>query len=143
MKPGGKLPEPPARNRLWDDLTFGVMWALVVAVALCLWVTVLYLIAGSEPFSENHTTYMAVIATYLTGGVGAGVMLGLLRPIVHRRWGACLAGGLAAIPLALAIRVSQEGFAPWVHSDTMVIVVFGGFMGPAVGYNFWKKFGGG
>lgn len=96
--------EEVVRNVKW-----GAARGTAVAAMYCLWATVLYALRGTEPFDRHGLGFGLVLATYLTVGVAAGGIVGLMRPFATRRIGAYVAGLVAGLPIALGITVAIKG----------------------------------
>ena len=79
------------RNVIW-----GVGYGLAFAALFMAWAVIARIIGGADAFGEKGTTLLTVLALYLFGGVAAGGIVGLLRPIVRWRIGSVLVGIIAA-----------------------------------------------
>ena len=82
---------------------------------------------------------IAVMASYLWGGVTAGAIVGLLRPLGRYLVGAVLITFIAAIPVFLGVRVVLSGFAPWESRDTALILIAPAMMSILIGVPLWAK----
>ena len=128
---------------LLSNVVWGIKWGLVYAAIYCAWVVVLIVLNGSLtiPFRKDMpVNALLVMATYLWGGVTAGAVLGLLRPLARHRWGAAMVGLAAGLPVALGVRAGMKGFAPWEGEDTFLLAVFAVFMGGGSGLVTWRIF---
>src|ERR1041385_9007533 len=94
------------------NVIWGVGFGLAFAALYSLYVAVLYLAEGSEPFDELHTSLLTVIATYVVGGVTSGTVVGAMRPYLHIRFVAILVGMTAAVFVFFGIIVAGHGM-PW------------------------------
>lgn len=139
------------RTRDTGDARFDLLRASVllfvgvgvaIALAFCLWVTVVYLVAGPAPFAENGSSYGRVALSYLSCGVAGGVVVGLLRPFIHNARGAALIGFAAAVPCVVAFRIAVRGAGGWGFEDLLDIVVLSLVLGPMAGYRLWRMAGG-
>ena len=81
------------------------------ATVLSLFVLGLFLVRGSDPFRENHTSLLAVIITYYIGLSLGGAIVGLLLPFTGTRVGKAAVGSLCAACFYGSIVVSTDGFA--------------------------------
>jgi hypothetical protein len=97
---------------LRGNLIWGVGLGLAFAAVYSLYVTVLYLIEGSQPFERLHTSLLMVIAAYAFGGVTAGAIVGVMRPYLRIRLVAILVGILAAVFVFFGVGVAADGM-PW------------------------------
>jgi hypothetical protein len=113
---------------------WGVKGGLRAAVVYCLWVGLLFLIGGPETFSRLGVTLTTVMATYVTVGVLAGAVIGLLRPLTGNGFGAFVVGYLAAVPITAGIMICLKGWpSTWTiglwHSFPMLVLIFGTMVG--------------
>jgi hypothetical protein len=98
----------------------GVGIGLIFASLYSLYMIGLYVIQGEEPFPRMGTTVLTVIATYFSGGITAGAVVGILRPLGRWRLGAIFIGivahsssslGLQWLPTARRPRGAKEAGA--------------------------------
>jgi hypothetical protein len=94
-------------------------WGLAFASIYCLWAVVVLFLGGEAAFRKQGITFGEAIGGYLAGGVAAGAVVGLFRPLLERSWGAPVVGMLAAIPVALAFEVATQG-ARWMSFDSLL-----------------------
>lgn len=79
-----------------------------------------------------------VVATYFAAGIGAGAVVGLLRPLTRHLIGAMVVGVVAAIPFAVALNVA--GTSPnWGPIDWRFIRFIALVCGPIGGFIRWKQ----
>lgn len=133
----------PVRKQLWENLLWGVGWGLFIAAILSCYVTVLYLFRGPRPFQAQGTNVLTVVATYIVGGIAAGVIVGLFRPLGRSDWGAALLGAICGLAVFALIRVSLDGPTHWTRADAFTIVACAILIGAPVGYRYRRIFGGG
>jgi len=105
-----------------------------LAIIYCVWVVVLYLLGGSEPFSRLGITLTRLILTYLAVGVVAGGVIGLLRPLTQTGLGAFLVGYPAAMPITAGLMICIYGWPTiWTrrvwHEYPYLVLVFGTMVG--------------
>lgn len=115
-------------SRLLRNLRWGALWGLCGAVVYCAYGVVLFLLAGERPFAAKGTTFGAVMAAYLTGGVGAGLILGVLRPLGRWWWGSAVMGLVCSVPIWAAMIFAVTGHFYW-----KVVAVLSAVMGPVAG----------
>lgn len=106
----------PFKNAYW-----GVRWGLAFASLYCLWALVVLLLGGEAAFRKQGITFWQAIGGYLAGGILGGAVVGFLRSLLNRAWGAAVVGTLAAIPVALAFELATEG-AGWMSLDALLTV---------------------
>lgn len=115
-------------------LISGVAGGAVIGGLLSLWITLVYLVGGSEPFTENGTTYGAVVAVYLAGGALVGAVFGVLRPWVRGHWSAAAAGFVGG-----CLFFSMIGLARGDH-DPLAVLICALILGAPVGWRYWTIF---
>jgi hypothetical protein len=79
------------RNVIW-----GVGYGLGFAAIFMAWAVFVRIVGGADAFAQKGTSFLAVLALYLFGGIAAGGIVGLLRPIVRWRIGSALVGIICA-----------------------------------------------
>jgi hypothetical protein len=89
---------------------------------------------GPEPFSRLGVSLATVMATYVTVGVLAGAVIGLLRPLTGNGFGAFVVGYLAAVPITAGLMTCLKGWpSTWTtgswHSFPMLVLIFGTMVG--------------
>lgn len=122
------------------NLVWGIAWGLLLSCCLIVFVAVLFLFQGQQPFNAYQTTVRAVVVLYLVGGALGGLVVGVLRPLTKWRWGAAVVGVLAAVPVGLGTRVLRAGLSPWQSKDLVVLIVFCVALGAPVGWIYWRIF---
>jgi hypothetical protein len=116
------------------NLKWGVKGGLGIASLYCVWVGVLYLLQGSEPFSRQGVGLPTVLATYVAVGVIAGAVIGLLRPLTRNDFGAFVVGYLAAVPITAGLMICVNGWpTAWTvrrwHEFPVMVLLFGTMVG--------------
>lgn len=117
-------------HKVIQNLRWGIFWGLCGAAVYCAWVGILFLLRGAAPFLANGTTFPATLAAYLVGGLGAGIILGLLRPFTRMVWGVALVGFLCALPVWFGALGAVEGFQRIDGADVRVMVFLAFATGP-------------
>jgi hypothetical protein len=105
-----------------DNLQWGMKWGLSAALFFSLWVTIVRLASGTQPFDEIGVSYRDTMLAYVLLGAAGGCILGGLRPLVARLWGAVLTGWLLAFMIYSAF-AALAGDRPWKWSLFMVVAV--------------------
>ena len=122
-----------------ENLRWGVAAGLFFAALYSLYVTLLYLIRGPDPFDANETTLGQVIAVYFAGGIAGGAIVGVLRPLAKWRIGAAVVGVVAAVPVFLGIALSLEGGLSGLDRGAWEAVAFCSiFFGILGGNAMWR-----
>ena len=126
-------------NALSSNLLWGLLSGLGAAVFFSLIAAVLYALASFRDISGGGVPLSTVIASYLLAGAVGGIVLGLLKPIVRRWWGAALAGTAIAFVLAFAIEVSSNGWIThWPADAFETMVSYALIFGPVGGVYVWN-----
>lgn len=79
---------------LTQNLVWGTIWGIMVALAFVLFAWVRYIFQGESPFQAHHTTFRRMVMTYLFCGMISGISAGLLRPAARFYIGAIIMGVL-------------------------------------------------
>lgn len=122
---------------LVTNVWWGARQGVLVGALFCAWVLVLVLVGGEEVITERYgLSVLALFAAYLVGGSLAGGVVGALRPLARRAWGAPLVGAIAALPVMAAMQWALDGRPPTTVEDFVFLgigaIVFGGITGTIV-----------
>jgi len=122
------------RNVLWG-LALGLFGAVFFSViAIVFWI-----LGGPGVFEGNGTTLGATLLAYLVGGLLAGGLLGVLRPIARHWVGAAIVGVVCATAVYGAIAVSIEGLTiRSVKTALIAGILLGPFFGVGTRYQ-WPR----
>jgi hypothetical protein len=122
------------------NLAWGVKLGLAFAAAYSLYVAVLFLAVGSQPFDKLHTSLLTVIATYVIGGLTSGTVVGVMRPYLHIRLVAILVGITAALFVIFGILVASQGM-PWLwhRAEWGSLALCSLLLGSFGGNWFWNR----
>ncbi len=121
------------------DLRWGIMWGLGFAAVYTFVAALIFAVEGQHPFEANDATLGEAIVGYVLGGLVGGVLLGLLRPLTARRWGAVFVGILVGVPAVGAVVLPIEGPpSAWDQADLFAVVVLGTILGAFGGNHYWK-----
>jgi hypothetical protein len=127
--------ERPLRNLRW-----GVSGGLGIASRYTVWVVVLYLILGTDPFSRQGVRLPTVGGTYLVSGLVGGAVVGLLRPWADNGFGAFVVGLLAGVPITAGLMVCVAGWpSAWSNNDQRGFPVLAIMVGTALGYELNRR----
>ncbi len=125
---------------LLGNLRWGIGLGLIFAALYSLYVAILFLIVGTEPFDKHHTTVLTVIATYLAGGVTGGAFVGAMRPYTDSRLVAIFVGMVAAFFVFFGVGVASQGMPwRWDQSAWAATVICSLLLGSFAGNHFWKN----
>lgn len=122
------------------DLGKGLALGLVEATGLSLWVTLLRLGAGTEPFDQLNTTYPSVIALYYGGCAIGGLLVGLAWPLGRSFLGSALLGMIGVLPLYMGVAFMDSGPNQWLTEDNITGSAFLALIvGAPVGATIWLR----
>jgi hypothetical protein len=112
---------PPARpqsalRRARTGVLFGVLMAIGVSLIATVPLAAALLLAGAAERAEVRAVAPLIYAAYLVGGVGAGLVVGLLRPLSRWPLGTMLLGVLGGICIYGAIGPVAELARPPISS---------------------------
>lgn len=128
---------PDTRNNpvksMLGNLAWGCYWGMCGAVFYVLIAIVVYLVQGRLAFQARGITLPAVVKGYLFGGLGAGVVLGLLRPLGRWWWGAAVIGFFCAAPVWLGGLIANHGFTMLTHDEVLMVLTLAALSGPICG----------
>jgi hypothetical protein len=118
------------------DIRWGVGNGLFYALGFSGLVLVLALFRGSTEYPEYGTTTWRIIRVYFAAGVLGGLVLGWLRPVTSRRWGARAVGALIGTIVygsaMLATDIPRS-------AGLVIALVLGIPMGALLGNKQWKE----
>jgi hypothetical protein len=118
-----------------NNVKWGVSGGLGIASFYCIWVIVVYTLAGAEAFTRQGVSLQAVIATYLVVGVSAGALIGLFRRWAENWFGAFVVGLAAGVPIAAGLMICINGWpTTWSHRTRHLFPMFSVVAGSAVGF---------
>ena len=116
-----------------------VLIGLAFACIYSLYVCGLYLLEGPQPFERLHTTLGVVVLSYFAGGIAAGTIVGLLKPLARSRPGAIIVGITAAFFVFLGIGIASDGLPTrWGEDSWLSVIICALLFGTFGGNMFWK-----
>ena len=119
--------------RFLERLRWGARVGAIFGLLYASLAVVIFLVGGQAPFEAGHSSFEKMIATYLVGGVGAGLIVGMLKPLTQSKVGAAIVGSLAAIPVGILLRFATGHPGPWQGTDTVVTLLFCAMLGAPLG----------
>ena len=130
-----------SRDSIGSDIKWGLGWGLWLAVAFSLLGTALLIMQGGVLGRPSRFSFPMVIMGYFLMGAIGGLLLGIFRPLTHRRLGATILGivvGIAVYSIAVVIAVGEKKFltAPGLASA----LVLGTLMGGYLGHDTWSRY---
>jgi hypothetical protein len=78
----------------------------------------------------HHVNAFAVIGLYFGGGIVAGTVLGLMRPLLRSVAGAMVTGFVAALPFFAGCSLLSHPLSQWGSTDTIVTLAASFILGP-------------
>jgi hypothetical protein len=127
------------RTRLGHQLRFGVVVGLALAALYCVYAAVLFVVRGDAPFEKHNVSLRAVLATYVTLGIGGGIAYGLLHPLARSLFGRAVLGVLIATLVFFGITVATDGLpSHWERAVWQQPLILGGLFGLPIGL-LWRR----
>jgi hypothetical protein len=117
---------PSAAHRAASDVLWGIGWGSAFAAAFSLFVGGQALLDGGLAARAHGMSVGRVIAAYWVVGVGAGAVLGLLRPMLPRVLGRALVGWVCGAVVYRGIGVARDG---WTAETPRMATVLGLLVG--------------
>ena len=104
------------------------------------WALVLGAIAGPEAIRQRYNTSIwVIVASYVLAAPFAGLIVGVLFPLIKRPAGAAFVGVIAAVPVFIGVRVASDGFGEWSGGDFVEILYCSVFVGGGGALYNWYK----
>ncbi len=132
--PGSSKRVQNPANRLGANLRWGVVWGLRMSLLFSAWIGVLIVLNQSVSLpvgqTDHHVNAFAVMALYVGGGILAGAVIGLLRPIERTMFGTMVTGFVAGLPVFAGGSLLLGGLAQWDSTNTIVTVAGALLVGP-------------
>jgi len=108
----------------------GVKYGIVMAAVYSAFAVFVRLSQGPEPFRDGGVSVPSLLLAYFSGGVVAGVLVGLLAPLARRLVGALLLGFIVAMPVMYFITIAMSPVEEWDGEAVGVSMVASAFLGP-------------
>ena len=119
--------------RLFRRIAWGAKTGTIFGLAFSLLALVVFLLGGQGPFEANHSSFGKIVVTYFLGGVSAGMIVGMLRPLTASKVGAAVTGFIAAAPVSILMRFAVNGFRAWTVKDTVLSILMCAALGAPLG----------
>lgn len=127
-------------HRLLDRLMWGLRYGMAFGSAFSFLGVVIFLLNGWHTSAVIGVDLFAVIAFYLVGGVVAGLLLGIFKPLVKWRAGAAAVGVLIAVPVLEMTQILFEGLHVPNAFELREVMTVGVLMGVVVGIGYYEIF---
>jgi hypothetical protein len=115
------------------NLVWGVKNGAFMAAAYSIAALVIYAVLGNHAIHTPGLTIGLVLESYWVGGLTAGLLVGILRPLSKLRWGPYLLGAIAGITVFAAFQASTMGpMWRWSWGDWIEPCILGTIMGVVV-----------
>lgn len=113
------------RNVIW-----GVTQGAIMALAYSILALIIYAVLGNYALHTPGLTIGAVLISYWVGGLTAGCLIGLLRPLSRFNWGPYVIGAIAGTAVFAAFQASDLGpMWRWSLSAWTTPLILGTIMG--------------
>jgi hypothetical protein len=123
-----------------QDIKTGAVMGLLIATVYSLYALVLLAARGTAPFDANGVTPAGVIAAYYGGGLVAGSVVGILRPLLRWRLGATIVGIVAAFGVFAGIGIAKEGYLwHWTIRTWQTSVISSVILGGICSNIIWRS----
>ena len=98
-----------SNSRLHADVRWALKGAYSFAAVYCVWVLILYLIRGDEPFKQLGVSFLRVEFFYLAAAGVGGSIVALLRPLTRWAFGAYVVGFVAGVIMSAGMAFLLSG----------------------------------
>ncbi|HVS59781.1 MAG TPA: hypothetical protein VHE82_03695 [Gemmatimonadaceae bacterium] len=125
-------------DRIVSDVKLGVVCGLLLAAFFCVIALLVYLFKGPQPFAENQTSLVVVLASYLMAGGLGGLVVGLILRLAKWMFGAALVGFVATYIVWFLVGWSIKPQEPLVEILKSSVVLAAAF-GLPIGIGLWYQ----
>ncbi len=119
------------RTGLWYGSRFALAFSAIAVVLL--------VFGGDRAFRANDTTFWRVLGAYWFGGLGGGILVGVLWPLLSSRLGSVLVGAITGVLVAWGIGVSMYPASTWFSETLVDALELGSVMGGLAAYFLARK----
>lgn len=136
----GAITSSVVSSLVWN-VAWGLAWGSLMAAIYCAIGLALRLVRGPHFLKGYGLPFGTLGLIYLEGGVGAGFVLGLFRPLLRWRAGAIGIGTFAGTIAYGAIAIAMSGpIAGWGAGDWIVLLCLGVGVGGSLGNVTWEQY---
>jgi hypothetical protein len=75
---------------------------------------------GAEPFERVGVALPSLLLAYVTGGLVAGALAGLLLRYARTAFGMALVGFVVALPVVHAAAMAMHSIEEWIRADVVI-----------------------
>jgi hypothetical protein len=112
----------------------GIIIGLIMATGASLYVCVLFLLRGSEPFTNRETSLLTVVLTYYATGTIGGALVGKLSWLARFWFGKAVLASIASAIAFMCLTLAKHGPVwRWPASAWADIAVLAGIFGIGLG----------
>lgn len=119
--------------RLLRRVLWGAKTGTIFGLAFSLLALVIFLLGGQGPFEANHSSFGRIVGAYFLGGLSAGIIVGILRPLTASKVGAAMTGFVATAPVSVLMRIAIDGFQAWTVKDSILSILMCAALGAPLG----------
>jgi hypothetical protein len=120
------------------NLYWGARWGGFLGAVFMLFAVVVLLFKGPNP---DGISLILILGAYPASGVLAGLIVGLLRPVLVSRSSAMAVGMIAAVPVSiLFLRIVKGPFSGWGALGWVASILGAAWIGGLGGYVWWSHF---
>jgi hypothetical protein len=138
MQSVNQSPRGRALEMNLSDLGRNIRWGVVQGAWFSGIASVVVTLFELPKWSVYKQHVWVVVGCYFAAGLGAGAIVGLLRPLTRRLIGALLTGVLAAIPFATVLSVLY-GSTNLRHVDLRFVAFIALICGSLGGFVRWNQ----
>lgn len=113
-------------------------WGIGIGSFLSILPLLAYMLFGSKPFADLHTSLPKVLAIYVLGGCIAGALVGLVMPMIRSDVIAAVVGSIVGVLFACAIQIMDASGEGWTSASIFAVVVAGVVIGGSLGV-FYRR----
>lgn len=114
-------------------------WGIGIGGFLCILPLLSYLLFGSKAFDELNTSLPKVLLLYIVGGCVAGILVGVVMPIIRSDFMAAVVGSVVGILATGAMQIMETGITTWTFDSIATVVVLGIGLGGALGVAYRRS----
>lgn len=128
------------KTSLSENVKWGLGWGVFMACFYSAFAVLILLTRGPQAFTSKGASFTGMISVYIVGGILAGGILGMLRPITRHFLGAVVAAIPVSVPPSGGLLIAIRG-APlqWSRNTWLALVVLTCIIAPIFGAATWYR----